>query len=377
MPDKDAKQYLFSPIKIGKCQIPNRLGLGPLNTGLVDSNGECKTGCLDFYEQYFKEDIGLVFIGGISVSPEGRSNRNSLCLDKKENCSGVKAIVEMAHDYRSKIAVQIMHAGRQTNPDEIGECIVAPSPIACPIVKKIPRELTIDEIEKITAKFITSAKLVERCGADMIELHCAHGYLISGFLSPYSNKRTDMYGGSLINRFRILEGILHEISNQSSIPIGIRISCLENVNDGLQFDELIEGLKRFVSKYIHFVSVSAGVYSPNDIIIPKRSMGNALWKSYSLIIKNEVQKHVMLTGNITSINQAETILKEGAADIVLMARTLLAEPKLLSKTKTGNVTTIQECTDCRVCKYHSYGYDRIYCPFNNILRKFHNLEKMV
>jgi 2,4-dienoyl-CoA reductase-like NADH-dependent reductase (Old Yellow Enzyme family) len=368
----------FDPISIGNCQIPNRIGLGPLNAGLLGPDGKCDYGGVEFYEQYFKEDIGVVFIGGIAVSHEGRSNRNSLHLDDEAKCNGIKLLVEKAHEYQTKIVVQLMHAGRQTNPDEIGAQIVAPSAIPCPVVKKQPKDLTEEEIKRIVIEFGESAKLVEKCNVDLLELHGAHGYLISEFLSPYSNHRSDQYGGSLENRFRFLVEILTEIKNKTTIPTGIRFSCIENVSGGLEFDELLLGVKRYILDYISFISISAGVYSANDIIIPKRSAGNALWKSYSLKVKQEFSIPVMLIGNILSVDMVNDILGDGAADIVLMARALLTDPKLITKTKASEIEKIQECIDCKLCKYHTRGREFIFCPFNKVLVRLHReLNKTV
>jgi 2,4-dienoyl-CoA reductase-like NADH-dependent reductase (Old Yellow Enzyme family) len=351
----------FSKFSFSSIEIKNRIGLGPINTGLFDVNGDLTPQGHRFYNQYFENEVGLVYIGGVAISQQGRSSRQSFVLNTKSKCLGIRKLAGEAHKHGSRLVLQLMHAGRQTTSKETGVPIVACSPIPCPIVKETPEELTEAEISAICEDFKKAAILAELCQVDLIEIHAAHGYLISGFLSPYSNSRPDEFGGSIENRFRFLNRILIEITESVSIPVGIRINCEENVENGLELEDVIYALKHLIGNKISFVSLSGGVYSSTDIIMPPRSR-KVLWRSFAERLKKEVPIPLFLAGNIDSLKVVEDLIESDAADICLLTRSLLADPFLITKTLNGK--DIQECIDCRLCKYHSLKLSSIYCPFN-------------
>jgi NADPH2 dehydrogenase len=359
---------LFTAINLETVRLRNRIGFAPLNTGLFGEQGLADPRGLAFYEQYCQEEIGAIYIGGIAVCATGRANRRSLALDSENKATGLKQVISLAHRKDTNVIVQLEHAGRQANPLEIGATIVAPSPIACPVVGIPPQELTHEEIHRIVKDFGRAALLAERCGAGIVEVHAAHGYLISGFLSPYSNHREDEYGGSTKNRFRFLKQILEEIRSCAKLPVGIRINSKENFETGLDLQDCISGLLP-LKDLIAYVSVSGGVYVPDgDLIIPSRQLPRALWRDAALRIKRELGLPIFICGNIDSVALANQLISDTVADVVLMGRSLLADPLLVVKSINGRLAEIQECTDCGLCKWHFAGRDSIYCPFNKVLR---------
>jgi 2,4-dienoyl-CoA reductase-like NADH-dependent reductase (Old Yellow Enzyme family)/8-oxo-dGTP pyrophosphatase MutT (NUDIX family) len=358
---------LLQPITIGGVNVKNRLGLGPINDGLFAEDGSLEQSGLEFFEQYFRDGLGLVYVGGVAVSQEGMSNASSLLLDSETKTQGLKQLSQLAAEYRSMVVVQLMHAGRQTNPNEIHAQIVAPSAIPCPVVGHLPKELTTKEIKVIREKFVNSARFVEASGAHIVEVHASHGYLISEFLSPYANKRNDEYGGNLENRFRFLREILSDIRSAVDIPVGVRINCYENVKNGLTVEDVVDGVKRFIGEYIDYISVSAGVYSHSDIIMPPRDSGKALLRTEAKRLKDEFDLPVFICGNIDTAQIGASLIDDGVADFILMVRALLSETKFLMKSVTKQLEKIQECTDCKMCKYHTRGKEEVYCPFNEVL----------
>ena len=357
-----------TPIKIKNVELANRIGLGPINTGFFNNEGEIFNK-KSFYKHYINEKLGCIYIGGIAVSKNGKSNCVSLLLDSEEKASGIKKIVNFAHSKDVKIILQIMHAGRQTNPKEIGDSIVSPSPLPCEVIGVIPKELNYIEINKIKEDFIRSSIIACNNGADLIEIHAAHGYLISEFLSKTSNHRDDKYGGTLKNRFRLLYEILEGIRDSNiKCPIGIRINCKDNFHDRSGYTEKIIGIKNYLHDLVDFVSISAGFYSKyNDIIIPSRNLGRGLWKDYAYSFKQELKKPIFLTGNIDSLELAEHLISNNYADFILMVRSLIAEPFLLSKKFNKVEGQITECINCNSCKYHSNGLRQLFCPKNFLI----------
>lgn len=374
MDNEISKEFsaVLSPLNIAGCHLKNRLGLGPINNGLFEEDGDAPSKCLSFFEQYFQDGLGLVYLGGVSVSKEGRSNKRALLLDSSEKCKGLRKVTSLAHSYGTKIVIQLMHAGRQTNPDEIDAQTVAPSPVPCPIVRKFPKELDHSGIQRIIRSFGQAALFAEQSGVDMIEIHGSHGYLISEFLSPYANYRTDEYGGSLENRFRFLSEIIEEIGKNVKIPVGLRINCQENVPNGLTLDEVLTAFDQIIKDRVAYVAVSAGFYSRNDVIIPSRKLGIALWRDEGAKLKGRLSIPVFLTGNIDTITLANELIAQQATDVALMVRALLSDPRIFSKTIQGNGNTAYACTNCMMCKYHSRGLPSVYCPFNPVLA---NIDK--
>jgi len=358
---------ILTLLRMEATTLKNRLGLAPMNTGLLNRDGSSNPNFLDFFQQYIESGIGLIYIGGLSVCASGCANKSSFILDDISKCGDLTKIVDSAHKKDARIIFQLQHAGRQANPQEINADIFAPSPIPCSVIGIEPRVLTKAEIDLIIHSFAHSASVAESCGADFIEIHAAHGYLISTFLSPRSNQRNDEYGGSVQNRFRILREIIDETESKSNTPIGIRLNCTDNIDGGISFGDVVWVLSE-LKKSIAYVSITGGMYSPHqDVIIPSPQMGKALWKSYALRLRRAVSVPIFISGNIDSIHIAEEILNEGASDLVLMARFLLADPYLLLKYLSNRKTEIQNCTYCNECKYHSGGRDYIFCPFNPVL----------
>ncbi|GAA1014364.1 hypothetical protein Aple_079690 [Acrocarpospora pleiomorpha] len=210
----------------------------------------------------------------------------------------------------------------------------------------------------------------------MIEVHAAHGYLISGFLSRSSNRRTDDYGGSLRNRFRLLGQITSAIREVVTCDLGVRVNVAENAHggSGLELAEVIDGLALALDS-LDFVSVSAGVYTRGpDWIIPRRSLGPTLWKEHARSVKHQLNRPVFIAGNIEGIDQAATLISEGYADVALMVRSLLADPYLLAKWGQGLAEDIQPCTELYLCKYHSRDRRHVHCPHNPVLRELRRAE---
>jgi 2,4-dienoyl-CoA reductase-like NADH-dependent reductase (Old Yellow Enzyme family) len=263
-----------------------------------------------------------------------------------------------------------MHAGRQADPGEIGTEIVAPSPIPCPVVGVTPNELSRKQIQEIIETFVSSADYARSAGVRLIELHAAHGYLLAEFLSPYSNKRTDEYGGTFSNRFRLLAQLIAAVRSVEGINVGVRISADEFVTGGITAVDIPGLVSTIQDCGAVYVSVSAGVYTRDDRIMPDRRLGDAIYAPLGCSAKSVARIPVFLSGNVGSLTTADRLLAEGCADLVLLGRAMLADPQLIQKSQNGNARDVQPCTMCRICKYHSRGLPHIACPHNDFLWNF-------
>jgi 2,4-dienoyl-CoA reductase-like NADH-dependent reductase (Old Yellow Enzyme family) len=339
-------------------------GLAPLNSSLFGPDGSADGTCLDFYDTFITSGIGVLTLGGVAVSADGRANRTSLVLDQQHKAAGLGAVAERAHRHGVRLVVQLEHAGRQTSRGETGFDPLGPTAVPCPVVGGAPRAATARDLDDVIERFARAAEFAVAAGVDTVEIHAAHGYLISGFLSRHTNIRTDAYGGSVSHRFRLLRQIATEIHRRCGKRPGVRLNVYEH-GGGTSPREIVEGLKD-LSNVLLYVSVSGGMYSSDDVIIPARSKQRAIWRDEARELRRQLGVPVLLAGNIDSLALADELLGEGAADVVLFGRALLADPGLIAKTRLGR--PVQPCTDCRLCKYHSHDLPHIYCPYHPTLQ---------
>lgn len=359
--------HVFQPLKIGLEECPNRLGLAPMNTGFIDGSGHPSHRFAEFHEAYAASGLGLVCIGGVAVSLSARPSARSLVLDSVETATTLANTIWLIRKSGCIPVLQLMHAGRQANPAEIGTEIVAPSPIPCPVVGVTPSELSSKQVQQIIETFVSAAEYARSAGVRLIELHAAHGYLLAEFLSPYSNKRTDEYGGAFSNRFRLLAQLITAVRSLDGIDVGVRISADEFVTGGVTAVDIPALVSAIQDCGAVYVSVSAGVYNRDDHIMPDRKLGDAVYAPLGRSAKNVARVPVFLSGNVGSLTTAERLLADGCADLVLMGRAMLADLQLIRKCQSGNASEVQPCTMCRICKYHSHGLPHIACPHNDFL----------
>jgi 2,4-dienoyl-CoA reductase-like NADH-dependent reductase (Old Yellow Enzyme family) len=358
---------LTSNVAIGGILLKNRLGLGPINLGGASRSDFRADPVVDLYSHFASGGLALAYLGGVAISQSGRSNSSSMVMLELATQRLLGKLVEMAQASDMHIAVQLMHSGRQASSAEIGSRPLAPSGIPCPYYMEIPAVATIRDIKSVVNGFATAARTAAMAGCQIIEVHAAHGYLVSGFLSRATNHRVDQYGGSLSKRFRILDEIVMAIRESVNVTVGVRINVFERHPRGLRVSEVAEGLLGLRGN-LDFVSISGGMYAiHDDVIIPRRSMGPAIWREQARELRRLLMAPIMLAGNIETATLADEIVSMQEADMVLMVRSLLADPDLLRKS-LDTVGVIQPCTELYLCKYHSRGASHVYCPYNTVMR---------
>lgn len=227
-------EILNSPIDIGRVTLKNRVAMTAMGTNLAAPEGGVSDDIIAFYEERAKGGIGLI-ISEITrvMDGHGAGMPNQLALRKPSDAVGMERLMNVIHKYDTKIFVQLQHPGREAGRAMLGEQCVAPSEVMCSVTGEMPRMLSAGECEEIVQNFVRASGLAQMAGADGIELHAAHGYLLGQFLSPHTNRRTDQYGGSFENRMRIVTEIIEGIRKQCgpAFPICVRISVEEFLSD--------------------------------------------------------------------------------------------------------------------------------------------------
>jgi 2,4-dienoyl-CoA reductase-like NADH-dependent reductase (Old Yellow Enzyme family) len=263
--------HLFAPGKIGKCSIRNRVVMPPMATNLGSAFGEVTPELLAYYRRRAQGGVGLIIVENAQVDMfQGRSLTAQIAVDSDKFLPSLRALAEVIHAEGAKTFLQIQHGGRQCTPSTTdGLQPVAPSPVPCKFLGVMPRALTREEIHELVEKFAQAALRAKLAGFDGVEVHAAHGYLLNEFLSPYTNKRDDEYGGSFENRLRFLLEILARIRELvgEDFVVGVRLSVEEFVPGGLTLAESQEIARVLEASGVDYISASCGIYESVSTII--------------------------------------------------------------------------------------------------------------
>lgn len=310
--------------QIENLKLKNRIVMPPMCMYKSDNSGELKTFHKGHYLARAIGGVGFIILEATAVEPKGRISANDLGLWDDSFIESHKKLNEQMHSFGAKVAIQLAHAGRKCNVED--ETPIAPSAIAFSEEKpfKMPNEATIEDIKKIKELFIKAAIRAKLANYDAIELHAAHGYFLCEFLSPLSNLRNDIYGGSLENRCRLTLEIAKELKQKVDLPLIVRISADEWMKEGWNIDDSIYLSKELEKVGVDSIHISSGgnQEKPNKPL-EIRPMYQA---DFAKDIKKELNIPIIAVGLITTANQGEKLLEEKYCDFVAYGRELLRSP---------------------------------------------------
>ncbi len=361
--------HLFSPINIGSMTVKNRLVMPPMVRNYATTSGEVTERYIQHIKSIAQGGVGLMILEASYISGEGKGFTNQLGIDKDKQITGLKKLAATAHQYETKIGIQLYHAGRQTHHLVTGKQPVAPSPLACPVNQDPPKKLTIGEIIELENKFADAALRAQAADLDFVEIHAAHGYLITQFLSPYSNKRNDKYGGNLENRFRFLKNIILKTKAVvgNNYPITVRLTADEFSPGGLTIADTVKIAELLEKLNIHALHISAGNYGSYNqgLMIPPMAIPDAPLISYATKIKKSVSIPVIAVAKIHQPALAEKIIADQQADLVAIGRALLADPQWPNKTQKNQTDQINQCIACNQgCIARLFANQDVQCTVN-------------
>ena len=346
--------HLFTPGKIGSLEIPNRIIMTAMGCGMANPDGTPSEQMIAYYTERAKGGVGLICTEVTRVNDDtGVCEAIQLSVSKTEHIVGIQKLADSIHQYPAKLFIQLHHPGRQTNGFLMyGRQIAAPSAIPCGIMQEMPREFSTEEVKGLVQDFINGAWRAKEGRADGVEVHAGHGYLLNQFLSPYTNKRTDEYGGSFENRARIMVEILDGIKARcgSDFPVSVRFSVDEFVGDrGIQLEEGVRFCKVFEEHGADALNVTCGIYETMNTLVEPMSYEEG-WRMY-LVDAVKKECHVPVYGNscIRHPEYAEKLLADGREDFVSMGRTHLADPEWSNKAREGKDEEIRYCVNCLRC----------------------------
>ena len=348
-----AYNKLFEKGKIGKLTIKNRGVMMPMGTVFSEPDGSVNERIIEYYAERAKGGIGLIIneytgVDDVDSIPTTRNLRAS----RHYHVAGLERLVEAVHKYDCLIFAQLHHGGATSKPALTGRQSLSASNVPAAPGAPEPRPMTVEEIKAVEKKFIDAAVRCKMAGYDGVELHGAHSYLLAEFFSPYFNKRTDEYGGSLENRMRIIAEIIAGIRKElgNDFPISVRICGDEmtpgmlTLEEGLEIGKYLEGLG------IDVINISNGSSQNGNANCDPYSYRPGWKKHVAKAFKETLNIPVIATNTIKNPDFAEQMLEEGVCDFVGLGRSQFADPEFMKKAKEGRPDEIRQCIGCMFCR---------------------------
>ena len=382
---------LFGEATIGKIQVKNRIFRSATHEGLADPEGRPTPALHRLYERLARGGVGAIFTGYAGVNQEGKSPlKNMLMIHRDDFIPHYREMVDKLHKLETPIILQVAHCGRQTRSVITGLKPVAPSAIRDKIYnEEIPRAMQGDEIERLIHDFVDAICRAKEANFDGVQLHLAHGYMLSQFLSPYTNRRKDEWGGSLENRFRIVRQIFQKAKNRvGDFPIMVKMNSRDGRQGGMGIQEAIQIARWLEEAGCAAIEVSSGTFEDGFMVtrgptIPSKALlrTHFLFRrvptllhpilsplvphllprtpaplvNYNLedaiAIKKEVSIPVITVGGIRTKGDMEKILNQDAIDFIALSRPLIREPALVNRMIAGK-SEGSTCTSCNNCSVY-------------------------
>ena len=364
--------HLLAPLDLGFVTLPNRVLMGSMHVGLEEYPGGFER-MAAFYAERARGGVGLIVTGGISPNDEGRPYPGGAKLSTAEEAEKHRVVTDAVHREGGRICMQILHFGRYAyHPD-----LVAPSAIQAPISPAVPREMTEEDIQRTIEDFITTAELAKSAGYDGVEVMGSEGYLINEFIALHTNKRTDEWGGDYRNRIRfplaIVRGIRERVGEDFIIIY--RLSMLDLVPEGSTLPEVLELAREIEAAGATILNTGIGWHEAR---IPTIAMPvpRAAYTWVTRNVMGEVGIPVVTSNRINNPELAEQLLADGVADMVSMARPMLADPYFVAKAAEGRADRINTCIACnQACLDHTFQLKLTSCLVNP--RACHETELVI
>ncbi|MDF2942216.1 MAG: dehydrogenase [Herbinix sp.] len=320
---------LLETLQAGSLSLSNRLVMPPMATSKAEPDGKVSQAVLDYYEEKTKGGyLSLIIIEHSFINQQGKAHKAQLSVANDDMVENLKKLAEVIHHNSSKGVMQINHAGIAAVKEVIGTTPVGPSAVASPrkmsgaMEVTIPHELTKEEIADIVVDFKNAARRVKEAGFDGVEIHAAHGYLLSQFFSPLSNQRTDEYGGTVLNRIRLHLEVIKAVRETvgEDFPILLRLGASDYMEGGVCIEDSVIAAQEIEKAGVNILDISGGFCG---FTIPGGTGEQGFFAPLTDAIKKVVSIPVLLTGGITQAEAAEQLLDDGKADLIGVGRAVL------------------------------------------------------
>jgi 2,4-dienoyl-CoA reductase-like NADH-dependent reductase (Old Yellow Enzyme family) len=333
---------------------------------MCEENGRPTEKLINYYRTLTNGGVGLIVSGYAFVRPEGKQLPGKMGIHTDEFSGDYRNLFKAVHDSGGKIAVQLVHVGGQTDSQNAGRQPLAPSAVEADQFPELPAELTQGEIGDIVTAFGEGARRAKAWGSDAVQLHGAHGYLISQFLSPLTNRRTDEYGGGIENRTRFLLQVYRKVREAvgADYPVLIKLNGADNLEGGLGIDDAIMAARKLSEAGIDAIEVSGGTPASKDLGPARQKINAPEKEAYNLDlakrVKEAVSCPVMVVGGFRSYDVAEKAVRDDGMDYIAISRPLIREPGLPNRWLQGDRSPAK-CISCNGCFKPGLKEGGIYC----------------
>ncbi len=342
---------LFQPANVGSLELKNRLIRSATCEWMAAEDGKATLTLASFYNELAQGGVGLIISGHLYVRADGQTSPGQVGIHEEGFVLPLMSLADAVHREDSKIVGQINHSGRQANPELTGESPLAPSALPTDPEGQPPRELKGAEIIDLVMAYGQAARRVKQASFDGVQLHGAHGFLINQFLSPYTNRRSDNWGGSFENRLNFLGAVSSEVRAQvgPDFPVWIKLGVQDFVEGGLSLSDGLEIVRRLEGLGLDALEISGGI-SGDRYTSVRKGIKSPEDEAYFLPWAREARKAtklpIILVGGMRSPQVMESVLEEGAADFISMSRPLIRQPDLPKRLQAGESS---ECISCNKC----------------------------
>jgi 2,4-dienoyl-CoA reductase-like NADH-dependent reductase (Old Yellow Enzyme family) len=362
---------LFQPQRVGRIELENRLVRSATYYGLADESGRVGDASVELIKTLASNAVGMIITGYAFVARDGQVFVDMNGIDSDEQIPGYRRMTRAVHDLKGKVVMQIAHGGvASAAAVRRGEPRLAVSAGDGPSdPESTPREMTDGDIERIIDAFGRSARRVEESGFDGVQIHGAHGYLVTQFLSPRSNRRTDRWGGSLENRMRFVVEVVRAIRRQvdGDFPVMIKLGCRDYLDDGegMTIEEGASVAAALEKEGVCFIEVSHGMpgrsFRKMSHGKERAPIGEAYLLPDARVVRGSTSVPLAVVGGMRSLPVMEAAIESGAVDCVSLCRPLIREPDLIKRWRSGD-TRPADCISCGAClKADKEGKGEIRC----------------
>ena len=345
---------LFQEGKIGTLTLKNRLVQAAMHSRFASELGEVTDRLIAYHVERARGGVGMIILENTAVDWDyGRAAGNPVRIDDDVFVTGLHDLVHAVHQGGVKIATQLHHAGRQNMSSNIvgGKAPLAPSPVQSLVGGDPPKEMTVEQIEQVIDQFRQGARRTRQAGFDGVEIHGSHGYLLTQFLSPATNRRTDDWGGSFENRARFGLEVVKAVREavEPDFPVLFRISLEERTEGGLEREEGI-AFCELIRPYVDLLDVTAGIYESMEWIFTMQGVDPGSLLPLAQAVKDSIGLPVMAISRMGwMLDDAARAVEAGEIDFVAMGRTQLADPYLVKKIRQGRSDLVRRCIACNEC----------------------------
>lgn len=359
---------MFSPIRIGTVTVPNRFVVPPMGNNFANTDGTLSDRSLAYYQARAKGGFGLITIESTVVYQEAKGGPRKPCLFSDESVESFRAVADACHAYGAKVSIQLQHAGPEGNSALTGYPLKAASAVPAAQGREIPEAVSNEEIYRIIECYGDAARRAQEAGIDMVEVHCAHGYLVSTFISQRTNHRTDEFGGCFENRMRLPRLIIENIRRKTggNLPILCRINASDEVEGGQTVQDAAA-----VAAYLEQecgvdgIHVTRAVHLHDEFMWAPGITHGGFNADLVSEIKRAVSVPVIAVGRFTEPQYAELLVKQGRTDLIAFGRQSIADPELPNKARTGHLEELSPCIGCLLgCVPNMFAGKPITCAVN-------------